>query len=139
LTTRGWQVGVIVGPSGSGKTSLGKMVLGDGALWTGGVGPDDAPIMEAIAPKGDFDAVTAALSAVGLGSVPSWLRPYGVLSNGEKFRAELARIVAEEPAAGGDRRVHVGGRPPDCQDRRARVPEGMASHPRQGRAAELPL
>jgi hypothetical protein len=92
-----WQVGVIVGPSGSGKTSMGRDVLGPEALWTGGVWPDDAPIVDAIAPGGDFNDVTAALSAVGLGSVPSWLRPYGVLSNGEKFRAELARIVAEAP------------------------------------------
>lgn len=92
-----WSVGVIVGPSGSGKTSMGRKVLGDDAMWTGGDWPDDAPIVDAIAPEGDFDAVPAALSAVGLGSVPSWLRPYGVLSNGEKFRAELARIIAEEP------------------------------------------
>lgn len=92
-----WQVGVIVGPSGSGKTSMGRQVLGEDALWTGGDWPDDAPIIDAIAPGGDFDAVPAALSAVGLGSVPSWLRPYGVLSNGEKFRAELARIIAEAP------------------------------------------
>lgn len=93
-----WKVGVIVGPSGSGKTSMGKEVLGPDALWTGGDWPADAPIVDAIAPEGDFNDVTAALSAVGLGSVPSWLRPYSVLSNGEKFRAELARIVAEEPA-----------------------------------------
>lgn len=93
----GWQVGVIVGPSGSGKTSMGREVLGPDALWTGGDWPDDAPIVDAIAPRGDFNDVTSALAAVGLGSVPAWLRPYGVLSNGEKFRAELARVVAEEP------------------------------------------
>lgn len=94
----GWQLGVIVGPSGSGKTSMGKIILGEDALWTGGDWPTDAPIVDAIAPGGDFDAVTAALGAVGLGTVPSWLRPYHVLSNGEKFRAELARIVAEAPS-----------------------------------------
>lgn len=92
-----WKVGVIVGPSGSGKTSMGRTVLGDDALWSGGEWPADAPIVDAIAPGGDFNDVTAALAAVGLGSVPSWLRPYSVLSNGEKFRAELARIIAEEP------------------------------------------
>jgi GNAT superfamily N-acetyltransferase len=29
--------------------------------------------------------------------VPAWLRPFHALSNGEKFRAGLARIVAEKP------------------------------------------
>ena len=32
-------------------------------------------------------------SAVGLSSPPAWLRPYHVLSNGEKFRADLARLL----------------------------------------------
>jgi len=41
--------------------------------------------------------VTAALAGVGLGSVPTWLRPYPVLSNGEKFRADLARLLCEAP------------------------------------------
>jgi GNAT superfamily N-acetyltransferase len=31
--------------------------------------------------------------AVGLGSIPTWLKPYAVLSNGEKFRADLARSL----------------------------------------------
>lgn len=37
------------------------------------------------------------LSAVGLGDVPAWLRPFNVLSNGEKFRAGLARLACERP------------------------------------------
>lgn len=41
--------------------------------------------------------MTAALSAVGLGSVPTWLRPYPILSNGEKFRADLARVICSAP------------------------------------------
>lgn len=41
---------------------------------------------------GDFDAETGVLAAVGLGNVPTWLRPYSVLSNSEKFRATLARL-----------------------------------------------
>jgi ABC-type dipeptide/oligopeptide/nickel transport system ATPase subunit len=43
-----------------------------------------------------MDTVTAALSSVGLGSVPSWLRPYSVLSTGERFRADLARILVSD-------------------------------------------
>src|SRR5690242_14402197 len=78
-----WKIGVVVGPSGSGKTSIGNRIFGDPALvWTGeGRWPDDAPIIDAVAPGAPFDAVTAALGAVGLGDVPTWLRPYPVLSN----------------------------------------------------------
>lgn len=93
----GWKIGMVVGPSGSGKTSIGRQIFGPEALYTPAGWRDDAPIVDCIAPGGDFDAVTGALAAVGLGSVPAWLRPYPVLSNGEKFRADLAKIIAEAP------------------------------------------
>lgn len=93
-----WGIGLIVGPSGSGKTSMGRQLWGAGAFYEPTGWPSDAPIIDAIAPGGDFDAITGALAAVGLGSVPAWLRPYPVLSNGEKFRADLARIIADAPA-----------------------------------------
>jgi GNAT superfamily N-acetyltransferase len=91
-----WSIGVVVGPSGSGKTSMGRQVFGPEAIYEPDW-PADRPIVDAIAADGDFNAVTAALAAVGLGDVPAWLRPYAVLSNGEKFRATLARLVAEAP------------------------------------------
>ena len=91
-----WRIGVVVGPSGSGKTSIGRQVFGPRAMWQPRW-PKDAPVVDAIAPGESFDAVPAALSAVGLGSVPTWLRPYSVLSNGERFRADLARLIAERP------------------------------------------
>ena len=98
LPTEGWEagLGVIVGPSGSGKTSIGRRVFGEEFVW-GPTWPADAPIVDAIAPGGDFDAVTGALASVGLGTVPAWLRPYGALSNGERFRASLARLISEAP------------------------------------------
>lgn len=34
--------------------------------------------------------------AVGFGSVPCWLKPFKVLSNGEKMRVMLARALAEK-------------------------------------------
>lgn len=94
----GWKIGVIVGPSGSGKTSMGEKIWGAGAMYRPDDWPADKPIVDAIAPDGGFDDVTGALSAVGLGTVPTWLRPYTVLSNGEKFRANLARVICERPA-----------------------------------------
>jgi GNAT superfamily N-acetyltransferase len=91
-----WKIGVIVGPSGSGKTSIGREMWPDVGIYDGDGGwPENAPIIDAIAPGGDFDAVTGALSAVGLGSVPAWLRPYKALSNGERFRAGMARVIAD--------------------------------------------
>jgi len=92
-----WRIGVIVGPSGSGKSSLGRLVFGDDEVYREPEWPEDAPIIDAIAPGNDFNDVTAALAAVGLGDVPAWLRPYSVLSNGEKFRAMLARVIADAP------------------------------------------
>lgn len=94
-----WQIGVIVGPSGSGKTSIGKKIFETNKIIDFETGwPNDKPIIDAIAPDGNFDEVTGALSAVGLGDVPAWLRPFYVLSNGEKFRAGLARLITEKPS-----------------------------------------
>ena len=93
-----WRIGLVVGPSGSGKTSIGRRIFGPSALRNPGLRwPKDAPIVDAITPEGDFDAVTSALAAVGLGNVPAWLRPYAALSNGERFRADLARLICEAP------------------------------------------
>ena len=91
-----WQIGLIVGPSGSGKTSIGKILFGGGKIvdlyggWSA-----DKPIVDDIAPGGDFNAVTGALANVGLGDVPSWLRPFHALSNGQQFRAGLARLITD--------------------------------------------
>lgn len=93
IDDKDWRIGVVVGPSGTGKSSIGN-ALGENydPAW-----PADRPVIDAIDAAGDFNSATAALSAVGLGSVPTWLRPYHVLSNGEKFRATLARLVCEAP------------------------------------------
>lgn len=93
-----WQIGVVVGPSGSGKSSIGKVIFGEDLIhdYTKGWAKDK-PIVDEIAPKGDFNEVTGALANVGLGDVPAWLRPFHVLSNGEQFRAGLARVICEKP------------------------------------------
>lgn len=93
-----WRIGVIVGPSGSGKSSIGRQFWPDVDIAALDAGwPTDQPLVDAIAPLGDFNAVTGALAAVGLGDVPAWLRPFQVLSVGEKFRAGVARVIADPP------------------------------------------
>ena len=92
-----WKMGLIVGPSGSGKTSMGRRIFDKPIYDLYADWAADKPIVDCIAPDGDFNAVTGALSAVGLGDVPAWLRPFHVLSNGEQFRAGLARLVCERP------------------------------------------
>jgi energy-coupling factor transporter ATP-binding protein EcfA2 len=101
FSEEGWNIGLIVGPSGTGKSSLGQRLVDVTPLaeWWRPKWPADVPIVDAIDPDGEFNDVTAALAAVGLGDVPAWLRPYSVLSTGEKFRADLARLAAETPPA----------------------------------------
>jgi len=77
-----WAIGLIVGPSGTGKSQLLKKHYGitPDPTWDGG---------KAIASQVAYQK----LSAVGLNSVPSWCRPYHVLSNGEQFRARMAAML----------------------------------------------
>ena len=77
-----WGIGLIVGPSGSGKTTLlsDNYGISKPFVWDGS---------KAIASQVDFNK----LMAVGLNSVPTWCRPFHVLSNGEAFRANMAAIL----------------------------------------------
>src|SRR5262249_55532549 len=43
-----------------------------------------------------LEEVCSALNSVGFSTIPAWLRPYDVLSNGERFRAEIARRILEQ-------------------------------------------
>jgi ABC-type ATPase involved in cell division len=89
--TRDWNVGLIVGPSGCGKSQVLKRLFGDERTMTWGKG----------AVIDDFDArfsisdVSDICQAVGFNTIPAWMRPHAVLSNGEKFRVEMARRMLE--------------------------------------------
>lgn len=89
-----WGIGLIVGASGTGKTSIGRELFGGGKIVDLYEGWDNnAPIIDEIGPDKPFNDVTSALSSVGLGDVPSWLRPFSALSNGQQFRAGLTRLL----------------------------------------------
>ncbi len=104
LSARPWQVGLIVGPSGAGKSTItGRLFpdvevvdgVADARAW-----PPDKSILDGFAREVSVRDITRGLAAVGFSSVPAWLRPYRVLSTGERFRATVARALVEAPADG---------------------------------------
>jgi ABC-type ATPase involved in cell division/GNAT superfamily N-acetyltransferase len=92
-TFQGWEkpqvpedfsLGLIIGPSGSGKSLLLRQFgQEENPQWN----PNKATVSHFENPNDALDR----LMAVGLNSIPSWCRPFHVLSNGEQFRAGLAR------------------------------------------------
>lgn len=95
-----WQIGVVVGPSGSGKSSVLRELVDEVGWWEADFAWSDVPIIEELSSSRDYAKATAALASVGLGSVPSWLRPRHVLSMGEGFRADMANLLLMEHEGG---------------------------------------
>lgn len=93
IEERPWNVGLIVGPSGSGKSTVARELFG-ADLVAGFDWPVDKSILDGF-PDVGIKTITGLLNAVGFGSTPNWLRPFQVLSNGEQFRATIARALAE--------------------------------------------
>lgn len=98
---RPWNVGLLVGPSGAGKSTLA------GKFWPDAHTPtetwDSGAVVDQFPEELGIRDVVGFLTAVGLGSPPAWVRPYSTLSTGEKFRASVARALAEA----GDRLVVI--------------------------------
>ncbi len=90
IEAREWSVGLIVGPSGCGKSTLLAHAFGEpeSLTWSETGVIDDFPLDVSV------EQIADVCSAVGFNTIPAWLRPYRVLSNGERFRVELARRLA---------------------------------------------
>jgi len=94
LEDRDWNLGLVVGPSGSGKSTLARH------FWPEQVAaayewPEDGALVDGFPSGMGIREITGLLGAAGLSSPPAWLRPYRTLSNGEAFRADIARALAE--------------------------------------------
>ena len=89
-----WQVGLIVGKSGTGKTTIAKQLFENAYItnfeYTAETILDDMP------KECSLEQITNAFNSVGFSSPPSWLKPYSVLSNGQKMRVDLARAILDE-------------------------------------------
>jgi ABC-type lipoprotein export system ATPase subunit len=95
IDERDWQVGLIVGPSGAGKSIVARELFGSEKTdkthnWI------EKSIIDDFDKKYSVKEISQVCSAVGFNTIPSWLKPFHVLSNGEKFRVQLARKLLEE-------------------------------------------
>jgi ABC-type glutathione transport system ATPase component len=96
LHERPWHVGLITGPSGCGKSTIARRLWPE-RLAAEGTWPEDASVLDRFPAALSIKEITELLSAVGFSSPPAWLRPFRVLSTGQRFRVELALRLAAQP------------------------------------------
>lgn len=92
LDSQPWNIGLIVGPSGSGKTLLLNELFGASQRleW------DRRSVIDDFPSSYSMEDISRVCQSVGFNTIPSWLRPYSVLSNGERFRVETARYLLND-------------------------------------------
>lgn len=86
-----WNIGIIYGHSGSGKTTLLKQL---GYNENSDISFNENSIISNI--HDNPKKAVELLSAVGFNTIPVWLNKYENLSNGEKYRAQLAKLLSME-------------------------------------------
>ena len=87
-----WNIGVVYGGSGSGKTTILKN------FFKKEMNTYSFDYNKSLISNFDWlepQEATFLLSSMGLSSVPTWLRPFHTLSNGEQYRASLAYMVGK--------------------------------------------
>lgn len=92
-----WNIGLIVGPSGTGKSSIARSLFTDCEYFEGFDWSPELAVVDEF--PGDVGEATEILGRVGFSSPPDWLKPFRLLSNGERMRCELARalVTFEQP------------------------------------------
>lgn len=89
-----WNIGLIVGRSGSGKSTIVNHLFADYVVKDFDYSHDN--ILDDMPKDCSVNEIAKTFNAVGFSSPPSWLKPYAVLSNGEKMRVDLARAILEK-------------------------------------------
>ena len=89
-----WNIGLIVGSSGTGKSTIAKELFPDTYIFNQTY--SESSVIDDMPKDKSVKEITKAFTSVGFASPPSWLKPYEVLSNGEKMRCDLAKSILEE-------------------------------------------
>ena len=90
-----WNVGLIVGGSGTGKSTIAKECFGE-AYSSSKYKYKAKAVIDDMPKNKPIKDIEKAFTSVGFASPPSWLKPYDVLSNGEKMRVDLARNILDD-------------------------------------------
>lgn len=87
-----WNIGIIVGKSGTGKTTIARELFGD-YICDFKYAKDS--VIDDFEKGLSCEDIIKTLNAVGFSTPKSWVKPYKVLSNGEKMRVDLARALLQ--------------------------------------------
>ena len=88
-----WHVGVIYGASGTGKSTIAKELFKNEYINSYKYG--NKSIIDEMPKEYQVSEITKIFNSIGFATVWSWLKPYNVLSTGEKMRVDLARAILE--------------------------------------------
>ena len=109
LDAKPWHIGLIVGPSGCGKTTIAQHLFRDARVHLADADAPEADaarlafargsVVDAFPESMSIRDIALLLSSVGFAAPPAWLRPFSVLSTGQKFRVTLAWLLAATPPA----------------------------------------
>ncbi len=90
-----WNIGLIVGQSGTGKTTIAKEKFRDFYLFKEHNWDEAKSIVDNFSNELTSEKIIESLTKVGFSSPLNWLKPYHLLSNGQKMRVDLARLLLE--------------------------------------------
>lgn len=93
IDDKDWNIGLIVGSSGSGKSTIAKQLFGDKIA---NIEFGLESVIDEMPKNKTTEQITSVFNSVGFATVWSWLKPYHVLSNGEKMRVELANAILSD-------------------------------------------
>ncbi len=91
-----WSIGCIVGASGTGKTTIAQEIFPDSYITA--YDYKEKSVMDDMPKSSDLNDIHRVFTSVGFATPPDWVKPYHVLSNGQKMRVDLARSILEDRA-----------------------------------------